>query len=359
MAIIKKQLKLTGMNCLGCEETINEAVKVLPGIYEAEASYRRQMVDVKYDDALVDEAGIRQSIEAKGYGIVDAIPAKTRKFRQALIFVLLLTVVGGVAFWGKSLMPGVMQQIKPQMSYALLFTIGFLTGFHCIGMCGGFVVGYTDATLSKARQLLAHITYAFGKTLSYTTLGAGFGLLGATIAITPEMRGIAALVASVFLLLYGLKMLNIFSWLRRFTLRLPSSVNRQVARQLRRRRSPLRTGLLTGLLLGCGPLQAMYVMAAGSGDPKQGAMILLMFGLGTLIPLLGFGVFASLLSPAVMRQMVRVSGVLVIAMGLMMAQRGLNMMRIGHVAPTMSPHQLCVRGNGFEDAPGLISQGAK
>jgi sulfite exporter TauE/SafE len=287
----------------------------------------------------VDEGAIRKSITAKSYGIVDDLPEKSRKLQQTLIFVLLLAVVGGVAFWGKSLMPGVMQQIKPQMSYALLFTIGFLTGFHCIGMCGGFVVSYTDATLSKIRQLLAHMSYAFGKTLSYTTLGAGFGLLGATIAITPQIRGGVALVASVFLLLYGLKMLNVFSWLRRFTMCLPSSVNRQVAGELRRRRSPFRTGLFTGLLLGCGPLQAMYVMAAGSGDPKQGALILLMFGLGTLVPLLGFGLFASLLSPAVIRQMVRVSGILVIAMGIMMAQRGLTMMLIGHVAQsTMSTH---------------------
>jgi sulfite exporter TauE/SafE len=67
-------------------------------------------------------------------------------------------------------------------------------------------------------------------------------------------------------------------------------------------------------------------------------MILLMFGLGTLVPLLGFGLFASLLSPAVMRQMVRVSGILVIAMGLMMAQRGWNMMHMGHPVATMSHH---------------------
>ncbi len=120
---------------------------------------------------------------------------------------------------------------------------------------------------------------------------------------------------------------------------MPSSINLQMAIELRSRRSPLRTGLFTGLLLGCGPLQAMYVMAAGSGDPIQGAMILLIFGLGTLVPLLGFGLFASLLSPAVMRQMVQVSGILVIAMGLMMAQRGLTMMRIGQVSqPTMPSH---------------------
>jgi len=337
MAIRTSLIKINGMHCLGCEDIINDTVKALPGIHKTNACYRQQMINVSYDDTLVDEATIRLSIEAKGYGISDTFPTTTRKLRQALIFLLLLAIVGGVTFWGKSLMPGLMQQIKPQMSYALLFTIGFLTGFHCIGMCGGFVVGYTDATQSKIRQLLAHISYAFGKTLSYTTIGAGFGLLGATIAITPEIRGISALAASVFLLLYGLKMLNVFSWLRRFTLRLPSSVNRQVAGELRRRRNPLRTGLFTGLLLGCGPLQAMYVMAAGSGDPKQGAIILLIFGLGTLLPLLGFGLFASLLSPAVMRQMIRVSGILVIAMGLMMAQRGWTMMRIGHVLPpTMS-----------------------
>jgi sulfite exporter TauE/SafE len=197
-------------------------------------------------------------------------------------------------------------------------------------------VAYTDATKSKARQLLAHLSYAFGKTLSYTVLGAGFGLLGATIAITPQIRGGVALAASVFLLIYGLKMLNVFAFLRRFTLRMPKSVNRAVADEFRKPpRSALRTGLLTGFLLGCGPLQAMYVMAAGSGDPFQGGMILLMFGLGTLLPLLGFGLFASLLSHSAMRQMVHVSGILVIAMGVMMAQRGMMMLKGSHM-PAMS-----------------------
>lgn len=150
MSIKTRQLQINGMHCLGCEETINEAVKALPGIHKVEASYRRQMVNISYDDTLVNEGAIRPSIEAKGYSIVEALPAKTRKSQQALIFVLLLAVVGGVAFWGKSLMSGLMQQIKPQMSYALLFTIGFLTGFHCIGMCGGFVVGYTEPPSPKS-----------------------------------------------------------------------------------------------------------------------------------------------------------------------------------------------------------------
>lgn len=337
MTIGNKHLTVNGMHCLGCEEIIGEALNALPGVHGVKVSYRKAAVDLQFDDALIDELKIRECIESKGYVVQADAASPMAKLKRAALFLVLLLVVGGVAFWGKSLMPEVMQQIKPQMSYAVLVGIGFLTGFHCIGMCGGFVVAYTDATKSKARQLLSHLSYAFGKTLSYTVLGSGFGLLGASIAITPEIRGGVALAASVFLLIYGLKMLNVFAFLRRFTLRMPKSVNRAVADELRKPpRSALRTGLLTGLLLGCGPLQAMYVMAAGTGDPFQGGMILLMFGLGTLLPLLGFGLFASLLSHSAMRQMVQVSGILVIAMGLMMAQRGMMMFKGAQMPATSS-----------------------
>ncbi|MCQ8103365.1 sulfite exporter TauE/SafE family protein [Methylomonas sp. SURF-2] len=336
MSITSRHLSIGGMHCPGCEDILSQAVSALPGVRDVKVSYINAALDVEFDEAVVDEARIRACIESKGYAVSTVSTSTADKIKRTLLFLVLLILVGGVAFWGKGLMPGVMQQIKPHMSHAVLLGIGFLTGFHCIGMCGGFVVGYTDPTQTKARQLLAHLSYAFGKTLSYTLLGAGFGLLGAAIAITPQMRGGVALAASVFLLIYGLKMLNVFALLRRFTLRMPKTVDRVVADEFRRpRRSALRTGLLTGLLLGCGPLQAMYIMAAGSGDPFQGGMILLLFGLGTLLPLLGFGLFASLLSHGAMRQMVRVSGLLVIAMGLMMAQRGLMLLKGGHM-PAMS-----------------------
>jgi copper chaperone CopZ len=184
MTIRTRQFKVNGMHCLGCEETINEAVNKLSGIYKVNASYRHQTVDINYDDTWVDETIIHQIIQAKGYDISDVSTATYSKTKQVLIFILLLAVVGGVVFWGKTQMPGVMQQIRPDISLALLFGIGFLTGFHCIGMCGGFVVGYTDPSRSKARQLLAHLIYGVGKTFSYTALGAGFGLLGAALAIT-------------------------------------------------------------------------------------------------------------------------------------------------------------------------------
>lgn len=330
MATQHKHFKVDGMQCAGCEDIIIEAVEQLPGVERVSASYTRQVVDVVYDGNLVEFAAIQQAIGDKGYVVNPPGVRSWQVLRSVLVFLILFGVVGGVAFWGKNQMPAAMQMMTPGAGYAVLFGIGFLTGFHCIGMCGSFVVAYTDASRSKFRQMLAHLSYGAGKVVSYTTLGAGFGLLGATIAITPQIRGVTALAASVFLVLYGLRMLNVFGFLRRFTLRLPGSLNRRINAGMRKQRNALATGLWSGLLLGCGPLQAMYIMAAGSGDPWQGGMILLMFSLGTLLPLWGFGLFATLLSANTMRQLVRVSGVLVIAMGVMMAQRGWQMLKPGH-----------------------------
>ncbi len=331
------ELTVTGMHCDGCENTIIKAVSALPGIRHVSASYAEAWVRVGHDDAQTGEADIIAAIEAAGY----EVPAVTHPVRlvepgtshsrlqAVLLFLALLIGIGAVVQWGRGMMPGIMQQLNAQPGAGMLFALGFLTGFHCIGMCGSFVVSYVDSRASLLQSALSHAAYGGGKTLSYATLGGLFGLLGGLLTITPLMRGYAALFAGVFLLLFGLKMLNVFPALRRLTLRLPASVHREVNAQIERRRHPLVVGLLNGLLLGCGPLQAMYVMAAGTGSAVEGASMLAFFGLGTLPPLLGFGFFASYLSKRTMHTLIQVSGLLVIMMGLMMANRGWMLLSAG------------------------------
>jgi len=155
--------------------------------------------------------------------------------------------------------------------------------------------------------------------------------LGAVLTITPHMRGIATLVAGVFLVLFGLNMLKLFPKFRLPSLRSKSgTVTQRIYRDLKPKRNPFSVGFLSGILLGCGPLQAMYIMALGVADPLKGALLLLCFGTGTLIPLLTFGMFASALSSKTQNQLLAVSGILVILMGLMMADRGLKMTQSGY-----------------------------
>jgi len=351
MATRSAHLKIKGMHCTGCEETIENAVGHLAGVQKVKADYVKQTVDVEFDSRLIGDSRIQQVIEEKGYGFESALNPPSQHLRNSLIFLLFLLVVGGVTFWGKSMIPDLVGEMNPNLGHAMLFSIGFFTGFHCIGMCGGFVVGYATGggPRSGATTATRHLMYAIGKTASYTVIGGTLGLVGSIITFTPFLRGVISLAASLFVIIYGLKMLGIFPVLRSFTLRLPHFVAKGVSNKLRGERSPLVVGLLNGLMLGCGPLQAMYIMAAGTGNPMEGAAMLFFFGLGTLLPLLSFGLIASSISRSVMHQLVIASAILVIAMGLMMADRGLKLTGSGYdfsslssrwqqAAPVAAPH---------------------
>lgn len=216
------------------------------------------------------------------------------------------------------------------LSYALLFIAGTLTGFHCAGMCGALVVGYTvKAAAEGGSKYLTHLYYGVGKTLSYTVIGGLFGALGAIVTFTPFMRGVAGLVAGVFLILFGLSTLRVFAPLARFRLRTPGFIMRWLGGALRRYSNPFVIGLLNGLMIICGPLQAMYIMAAGTGDPVEGAKMLFVFGLGTLPLMMGFGFLASAMSRQFAPKLVRASGFIVVALGIIMLNRGYAMVNSG------------------------------
>jgi uncharacterized protein len=327
-----RHLKIKGMHCTGCEETIENAIGRLPGVQNVKANYVKQTVDVEFDGKLIGDTGIRLAIEEKGYEFESGGTPLQGNLRSAFIFLFFLLLVGGITFWGKSMIPGLVGEMSPNLGHAMLFSIGFFTGFHCIGMCGGFVVGYASAggPQSVTSTAMRHLKYAFGKTASYAAIGGTLGLLGSVMTFTPYMRGVISIAASIFVIIYGLKMLDVFPALRGFTLRLPHFVTKGVANELRNQRSPLVIGLFNGFMLGCGPLQAIYITAAGTGNPQEGATMLFFFGLGTLIPLMSFGLVASTVSRRILHQLVLASAVLVIAMGLMMADRGLKLTGSGY-----------------------------
>jgi sulfite exporter TauE/SafE len=217
------------------------------------------------------------------------------------------------------------------MSLGLLFTVGFLTGFHCVGMCGALVLGYaTKSTATGKLRFGGHLLYGLGKTLSYTGIGAGFGLLGSIIAFTPTVRGLVGMAAGAFLLLFGLSLLNVWPGLRNFRIKTPPGLLRFIGAQSRRFGHPFVIGLLNGLMVICGPLQAMYVMAAGSGSALDGARMLLFFGLGTLPVMMGFGFLTSLASASLAPKIVRFSGAVVLALGAIMLNRGLVLSGAGY-----------------------------
>jgi sulfite exporter TauE/SafE len=212
--------------------------------------------------------------------------------------------------------------IDPKAGLVIIFFIGFLTSFHCIGMCGGFVVSY--ATQNKDRGIKPHVCYNGTRVLSYTLLGAIVGLIGSVIAITDQIRGILAFLAGLFMLIYGLSIF--YPRLRKFVT-LPSLFD-----ITKYSSNPALFGFLNGFM-PCGPLQAMLIYAAGTGSMIEGGLTMIAFGLGTLPLMFLTGTIVSKILFKWTHKVVRFASVLMIVLGIIMLQRSSILLGIGVSIP--------------------------
>jgi sulfite exporter TauE/SafE/copper chaperone CopZ len=337
----KMEFIAEGTTCESCAKVIERQALKVPGVKSVRFDYATETGSVVFDDSQTDIDIILYKIEEKGYScfILDGGKAEPgsnagvssrRGYGRTLGWVFGLIGIVVALYFITTLVGGVeLPAISQNMGYGLLLVVGLLTGFHCIAMCGGFVVSYTAKDAQKGRKShRSHVSYGVGKVISYTVIGAVFGLVGSIIAFTPLMRGVAGLLAGLFLIVFGLKMLNIFPVLRKFSFRTPGFLNRWVGKN--QSSSPLVIGLLNGLMIACGPLQAIYIMAAGTGSWLEGAKLLFVFALGTLPVMLGFGYFASFVSSKMTNKILRISGAIVIILGIVMVNRGLALTGSGY-----------------------------
>ena len=323
------------MTCKNCEKIIEKQVKTITGVKKIDIDYATEEVQVKYDPNKTNFKDIKKAIESKGY--ICEVDAGTKNLPASGWILSVLGIIVVAYFVIQSLETIELPQISQNMSYGLLFIVGLLTGLHCVSMCGGFVVSYSTKGIN-ARKKTTRLTpclWYWKDILSYTIIGAIFGLLGSIIAFTPLMRGIAGILAGLFLLLFGLKMLNIFPVLRKIQFNTPEFISKFTYGQKKNHSGPLTIGLLNGLMIACGPLQAIYIMAAGTGSMIEGAKLLFVFALGTLPVMLSFGYITSFIGAKATHKILKLSGAIVIILGIFMINNGLALTGAGFDFKTM------------------------
>lgn len=209
------------------------------------------------------------------------------------------------------------------------FLIGLTGGVHCFGMCGGIVGALTlglpptpgPRLLTRLPYLLA---YNLGRILSYVAAGALAGGIGTwtahLLSIHHAQLGLQVL-AGLFMILLGLYLAGWWATLSRV-----EQAGGLLWRRIEpwgRRFLPVRTpvqafsiGLIWGWL-PCGLVYSVLVWAVGAGGAREGALLLLSFGLGTLPALLAMGTAAATLAGFVRRPAVRATvGILVMLFGM-------------------------------------------
>ncbi len=65
--MIKKQFRVEDMHCANCALRLESLEDRLPGIVSIEASYRKGLLTVAFDEAAVSEAQIVAAVERLGY----------------------------------------------------------------------------------------------------------------------------------------------------------------------------------------------------------------------------------------------------------------------------------------------------
>jgi len=330
----KKIFKVKGMVCNSCANAIEIALD--KKVDSVSSSYSKKQVEIDFNEKKTSEKEIKSIIKKLGYEITEN--SEVKKSNGFYWHIVILSIIVLIATYVLLRKFGVDLHL-PDLDFAflgqktsliLLFVAGLLTGFHCIAMCGGFLVSYTAKNAIKGhKSFFQHLVYGASKTISYTIIGAAFGLIGSIFFFSPALRGGIAVFAGVFMLFYALSMFGL-KFFKRFQFN-PKFLTKIATKKYSGFYfGPMITGLLNGLFIACGPLQALYLYAAGTGSLIQGGLSLMVFGLGTLPVMLGFGGVANILSHKATKKILRISAIVVLILGLIMLNRGLALTGSGY-----------------------------
>lgn len=251
------------------------------------------------------------------------------KKKSTAAFYFLAAIIGATLLVAFNTIKGYEVQALGSQRIGMVLILGFLTGLHCIGMCGGFMMSYVRYGKEHGMTTFEmHAKYAFAKIISYASFGALFGFLGSLIQIPTNVKSIVSLLGGIFLLYLGAKALGIFSKLKKY------SFVKKTTLKTSKLSNPIWVGLLKGLMVSCAPLQALYLVSAGIGNPLKGALLLAVFGIGTLPIFLFYGVFMSTFNKIKTKAADIVTASIIIVFGVLMINRGLNLS--GHDFNTMA-----------------------
>ncbi|MBI5393788.1 MAG: sulfite exporter TauE/SafE family protein [Verrucomicrobia bacterium] len=210
------------------------------------------------------------------------------------------------------------------MSYLLIFLASVGWSGHCIGMCGMFPLSLAAPGLRAARLVAHQFFYHAGKTFTYVFLGMVAAWLGLYLERWAWWLGWGA---GILLVVIGLNTLGVFRRAKGFSSFLEAMPLCAMLRGFMQQTSAL-SAFLLGLVNGflpCPLVYAMMGMAATLHSMPQAMATMAVFGIGTAPGLLAVGLAGGWLkNRASGVWLLRLSGVLTIALGVITVLRGFD-----------------------------------
>lgn len=221
--------------------------------------------------------------------------------------------------------------------YITAFTIGLVGSFHCIGMCGPIAFALPIKKNTPFHRILSGVIYNSGRITTYVLFGLLFGTLGQGISTASTQQAISITLGVIFILSVVLpkslvNKINPTSNIGFFI----SKVKTGLSKLLSSSSTPnlILIGLLNGLL-PCGLVYAAIGGSIATGNTTEGALYMLVFGLGTLPMMFTAVLITNFISINFRNRIKKMIPIFVILLGVLFIVRGLNL-NIPYLSPKIN-----------------------
>jgi len=203
---------------------------------------------------------------------------------------------------------------------------GLLTGFHCAGMCGPIAVSLPLKNNGWAQRSLGSIIYNLGRIVTYSLMGAVFGLLGRGFKFAGFQQWLSISIGAIMILsvLFPLLFKSFaskspaFFWVDKIKNRLGLLFGKKTNFSL------FSIGLLNGLL-PCGPVYVAIGLSLASASIFTGALYMAIFGLGTIPVMLSLSLMGNYFARTVRKKIRQFVPVFIIILGIWFVLKGLGL----------------------------------
>lgn len=205
--------------------------------------------------------------------------------------------------------------------------LGLLGSLHCIGMCGPIAFLLPVDRTNSFKKFTQIFIYHLGRLVAYGTIGLVFGFLGKGLYVFGMQQRLSIFIGIMMILVVLLP----YRTFQKYNFSKPlfkvlSKIKSRLGKELQKK-SPdtfLTIGFLNGFL-PCGLVYMALFAAIAMGNPWNGSLYMVLFGLGT-IPLMTTAIyFTGILKGTARQRIQKLIPVFVIVIGLLFILRGLGL----------------------------------
>lgn len=213
------------------------------------------------------------------------------------------------------------------------FLIGLMGSYHCIGMCGP--IALVLPVFRGKDQLISRLLYNSGRTVTYALMGAAAGVIGYGAVMAGIQQKLSVIVGFLILLVLIFPSISqriaFLSPLHRFQTNLKSSFAAQI------RKRSFYSVFLVGVINGFLPCGLVYLAIAGAvtmGSAAQGALYMILFGLGVFPVMLVFSLSGGAIGIEARKKIARIAPYFIALMAILLILRGMNL-GVPYVSPRL------------------------